>query len=116
MRRLALAAGLILATLSPSFACQDYAEVLKRAHYARDTSKPEDAARVIIMDGDVLTRLLAVINTLHGASLVADRAIVLQWSDGAFLSLATGECVTGIYQFPASAWRNLMDLVLGKDA
>jgi len=116
MRRLLIAAGLCLSVLSPALACNNYDETLKRAQYARDTSTPEQQARIVILDGDILNRLLATINTLHGSSFVADRAIVLQWNEGAFLSLATGTCVTSIHHIPLDAWNQLMALVLGRPA
>lgn len=114
MRRILLAAGLCLSVLSPAVACENYGEVLKRAQYARDTSQPSDQSKVLVIDGEVLTTLLRTIQGLFMVELTADKAIVLQWKEGAFLALSNGGCVTQIYQFPIEPWQQLMEMVLGK--
>jgi hypothetical protein len=114
MRRLLIAAGLCLSVASPAMACNNYDDTLKRAQYARDTSKPDDQAKVLILDGEVLETLLRVIRGVFMVEMTADKAVVLQWREGAFLALSNGGCVRQIHQIPADAWRQLMDMTLGK--
>jgi hypothetical protein len=114
MRRLLLAAGLCLSVSSPAMACNNYDETLKRAQYARDTSQPADEAKVLILDGEVLETLIRVIRGVFMVELTADKAIVLQWREGAFLALSVNGCVRQIHQIPADAWRQLMEMTLGK--